>query len=128
MLWQVWIGNNDKELSNLNSDAKSKNIKNLEGIIGDYWSGQPRKEFTHVIVYSPYLNILRKLDSLTIPSQALNPANISLQQLYNEQYIKQENILCYNRTNVEFTHKCKIKDIYNVKKLSVILTSADNIR
>ncbi|CAG8511478.1 7978_t:CDS:2 [Funneliformis mosseae] len=71
------------------------------------------------------------LDSLTILSQAVafkDYTNISLQQLYDEQYIKQGNILFYNRTykDVEFTHKCKIKNIYNIRKLSVIFTFANN--
>jgi hypothetical protein len=43
-------------------------------------------------------------------SVALSPASISLQQLYNEQYIKQGNILFYDRTykNVKFTCKFKV--------------------
>ncbi|GBC05881.1 hypothetical protein RclHR1_06490016 [Rhizophagus clarus] len=71
------------------------------------------------------------LDSLTILSQAeafKDYTNISLQQLYNKQYIKQRNILVYNRTyeDVEFIHKCKIKNIYDIEKLSIIFTFADN--
>ncbi|CAB4393114.1 unnamed protein product [Rhizophagus irregularis] len=129
-LWQVRVDySEEKEFSSFTSD--SKNLKKLEGIIGDYWTEQPPKEFVHVIVFVPYLTILRMLDSLTILSQAVafeDYTNISLQQLYNEQSIKQGNILFYNRTykDVEFAHKCKIKDIYNIRKLSVILTFADN--
>ncbi|GBC05319.1 hypothetical protein RclHR1_06180004 [Rhizophagus clarus] len=124
MLWQVWM--DKKEYLNLNSDVKNISIKReLKGIIGNYWTKQPLKEFIHVIVYSPDLTILRKMDSIM---NSLNPANISLQQLYKEQNIKHGSILFYNRTykNVEFTRKCKIKDIYDIKKLSVILTSTDN--
>ncbi|CAB4489740.1 hypothetical protein RhiirA5_396776 [Rhizophagus irregularis] len=129
-LWQVRVDySEEKEFSSFTSD--SKNLKKLEGIIGDYWTEQPPKEFVHVIVFVPYLTILRMLDSLTILSQAVafeDYTNISLQQLYNEQSIKQGNILFYNRTykDVEFAHKCKIKDIYNIRKLSVIFTFADN--
>ncbi|RGB34228.1 hypothetical protein C1646_760836 [Rhizophagus diaphanus] len=126
ILWQVCASNS--EFSTLTLEMKNKNVKKLEGIIGDYWTKQPLKEFTQVIVDSPYLTILRKLNSLTMLSQDLNPTNISLQQLYNEQYIKQGNILLYDRTykNVKFTRKFKIKDIYNTRKLLVILTSAEN--
>ncbi|CAI2192530.1 16802_t:CDS:2, partial [Funneliformis geosporum] len=65
---------------------------------------------------------------LNIISVAVDYTNISLQQLYNEQYIKQGNILFYNRTykDAEFTHECEIKDIYNIRKLSVISTFANN--
>ncbi len=67
-LWQVWADYSDeKEFSSFTSD--SKNLKKLEGIIGDYWTEQPPKEFIHVIVYVPYLTILRMLDILTILSQ-----------------------------------------------------------
>ncbi|CAI2184753.1 1757_t:CDS:2 [Funneliformis geosporum] len=45
-------------------------------------------------------------------SVALNPANISLQQLYNEQYIDQGNIMFYNGTykNLEFTQEKEEKE------------------
>jgi len=57
-LWQVWISDSDKdEFSNLTLDTKNKNVKKLEGIIGDYWAVQPPKNFTHVIIDSPYLTI-----------------------------------------------------------------------
>ncbi|CAB4442213.1 unnamed protein product [Rhizophagus irregularis] len=54
--------------------------------------------------------------------------DISLKQLYDEKYIKQGNLLLYDRFHkgVKFTYECKIKDIYE-KKFLVILTSAENI-
>ncbi|CAI2179009.1 7895_t:CDS:2 [Funneliformis geosporum] len=45
------------EFSNLTLDTKNKNVKKLEGLIGDYWAMQPLKNFTHVIIDSPYLTI-----------------------------------------------------------------------
>ncbi|CAB4428923.1 unnamed protein product [Rhizophagus irregularis] len=56
--WQVWIRDSDKdEFSDLILDMKNKNVKKLEGLIGDYWAVQPLKNFTHVIIDSPYLMI-----------------------------------------------------------------------
>jgi hypothetical protein len=70
MLWQVWIPNSDKnKLLNLILDKKSKDVKKLEGVIGDYWAEQPLGELTHVIVDSPYLTVLQKLNSLMALSQ-----------------------------------------------------------
>ncbi|GET01777.1 hypothetical protein GLOIN_2v1652895 [Rhizophagus clarus] len=102
-------------------ETKNKNIKKLEGFISNYWQDQPSKKFTHIIINSPYLIILRELNNL-------NFTDIILQQLYNKQYIKQENILLYNRTykNVKFIRKFKIKDIYNTGKILINLTINDN--
>lgn len=58
-LWQVWICDSDKdEFLDLTLDTKNKNVKKLEGLIGDYWAVQPLKNFTYVIIDSPYLTIL----------------------------------------------------------------------
>ncbi|RIA92089.1 hypothetical protein C1645_846424 [Glomus cerebriforme] len=57
-LWQVWISDSNKdEFSNLTLEMKNKNIKKLEGFIGDYWAVQPLKNFTHIIIDSLYLMI-----------------------------------------------------------------------
>ncbi|RIA85054.1 hypothetical protein C1645_858299 [Glomus cerebriforme] len=75
MLWQVWIDNSDKDkILGLTLDTKSKNIKKLEGIIGDYWAEQPCKESTHVIV---------KLNSLMISSQK-SPDDLRKQYIGNK--------------------------------------------
>jgi hypothetical protein len=67
ILWQVCASNS--EFSTLTLETKNKNVKKLEGLIGDYWTKQPLKEFNQVIVDSPYLTVLRKLNSLTMLSQ-----------------------------------------------------------
>jgi len=71
IFWQVCISDSDKEeFLNLTLDTKNENVKKLKrGLIGDYWAVQPLKEFTHVIVDSPYLTVLQKLNSLMKSSQ-----------------------------------------------------------
>lgn len=70
-LWKVNIPvNNQEKFSKLvlKNDEK-ESIKNLWGIISDYWNEQPSNDFIHVIIDSPTLkieNLTRKLNELRV--------------------------------------------------------------
>ena len=69
-LWGVEIHNDnaDKFSSLILQDNKSKDIKKLETIklVSDYWENQPSANFTHIIVDSKFLTMLRSFNQTTL--------------------------------------------------------------